>query len=75
MSQPTVEEVQEATRLALLSGFLPYLNAELDKMDRQTDMKAASAARNGNLTPEMATSMWHDKAATLRIRQHFNKGA
>lgn len=63
-------QVREGARLA---GFMPYLEAELDKMHQLLDSRAYQAVSDGSLTPEVALNLWLEKYAYLKLQRRFKQ--
>lgn len=63
---------------AKLAGLLPYLEAEVDRMDRALENRVYDLINKGALTPEAAFMAWLEKktlrAFVTRLRQKVNMG-
>jgi hypothetical protein len=66
---PTPEEAEHLGEYGRLSGMVPYLQAEVDRMDAQLETRVFKALEAGKLTPEEALSAWMEKRALKRLLQ------
>ena len=74
----TVEELSQIQTGARLSGALPYLKAEVDRMQEAIENRVFSQLSAGVLTPEAALLAWQEKIALRsmlrRIEQRVSVG-
>lgn len=56
---------------SVLDGFMPHLEAEVQRQLDQVCAAACGAIRSGDLTPERAASLWHQYAAISAILRAF----
>ena len=53
--------------MAIIAELLPYLRAELTKLDKALENKAFSDLTSGKLTPERAIEAWIEKASYAKL--------
>jgi len=60
LTPQTVERVYDGTRV---QGFMPYVDAEVNRLMDQTISKMYAAVIHNELTPEKAVAGWYEMAA------------
>lgn len=72
MTNPDPTELALAGDAAVLVNFMPYLRAEVDKMQRDVESRAYAGLRDHSLTPEQALSLWREKLAAADLLRRFD---
>lgn len=65
---PDVEQMASFQDGARLAGVMPYLEAELESMERVVENRVYSALDAKTLTPEAALLAWIEKSSIRRLR-------
>jgi hypothetical protein len=60
LNAETVERIYDGTRV---QGFMPYIEAEVTRLQEQTVSKMYAAVIHNELTPEKAVAGWYEVAA------------
>lgn len=68
LAQLDASLIAEGARLA---GVLPYLEEELDKIERRLDMRIYAQLDKDELSPDQALLAWQEKHILKRIRNSF----
>lgn len=61
------KDAGEIRNVAIIQSFLPYLEAELAKMDRALENRVLTALEHGELTPQQALEAWYEKATYTKL--------
>lgn len=70
MKEDDLARIREATAI---QGLLPYLEAEVARMERALENRVLTALRNGTLTPDDALHAWMEKSAIRSIVTRFDQ--
>lgn len=71
IGEPTATEFAALSQQKALAGFLPYLDAEIARQKLVIEAHAMAALRTGDLTGDLAASLWTQWAALTSIRKGF----
>lgn len=70
---PEPKDLASIQDSARLTGFLPYLDNELRRMEEVLDTKIFILLDKGELTPEAAKDAWIEKRAIRRLGRRFDQ--
>ena len=65
--------VKQVRDIAVIEGFRPYLNTEVDKLLKTLDNKVSSEIERGELTPEKALSYCMERNSYRKLQQRFDQ--
>lgn len=71
--QPSAEDLFTIRRGAELTNYKPYLDVEIQAMQKAVVSSVLAAVSNGNLTAEMALSKWMEYIAYQKLAQKFEQ--
>jgi phage shock protein A len=63
----TPDGIESVRNVAFLRELMPYLEAELAKMDKALENKTFSAMNKGELTPQLALEAWIEKNSYAKL--------
>lgn len=73
MNELSMTEIDTLAQTAKLSGFLPYLEQALDKMEAMLDRKVFALLDKDELTPQLAVYAWQEKRIIQRLYSQFHQ--
>lgn len=69
---PSAEDLGKLADGAAMSGFLPYLEREVEAMYAALETRVFRALDAGELTPELAFAAWQEKRAYALLLKRFS---
>lgn len=69
---PDEKDLERLSDGAKLANLLPYLEAEIDKMEEGLINRVLGKMNKGELTPEEALSAWSQFSAYRTLRKRFS---
>lgn len=73
MAMMTPEQAKKVKDIAIIEGFKPYLDTEVDNLLRALDNKVYMEIEQGSLTAEKALSYWMERNSYRKLQQKFDK--
>lgn len=67
----TPEAINRISVGARLAGMWPYLEEEIENMQKDVTARAMRAMQKGELTPEKALAYWQEYRAATKLLQKF----
>src|SRR5690242_8899812 len=66
-------DLSDIRNVAVIQGFLPYLEAELAKMDKALENRVLTALEHGEFTPQQALEAWYEKATYTKLLRRLTQ--
>lgn len=70
---PTIVELENMRLGAEIQSMKPYMDAEIEGLQRAVVSSVLSAVNNGSLTQEMALTKWHEYISYTKLKQKYEQ--